>query len=52
MTLVDADYKFLWEDVCSPGAPSDAHIYNESELKEMAEDGPIGFPAKDHLPID
>ena len=51
MTLVDADYKFLWADVGSPGASSDAQIY-ESELKEMAEDGPIGFPAPDPLPND
>ncbi|XP_041371521.1 uncharacterized protein LOC121385052 [Gigantopelta aegis] len=52
MALVDADYKFLWADVGSPGASSDAHIYNESELKEMAEDGIIGFPTPDPLPND
>ena len=52
MALVDADYRFLWADVGSPGTASDAHIYNESELKEIAEDGPIGFPAPDPLPND
>ncbi|XP_041373483.1 putative nuclease HARBI1 [Gigantopelta aegis] len=52
MALVDTDYKFLWADVGSPGASSDAQIYNESELKEMAEDGTIGFPAPDPLPND
>ena len=52
MTLVDADYEFLWADVSSPGAEYDAQIYNEPKLKEMAEDGPIGFPAPDPLPND
>ena len=52
MALVDADYKFLWADVCSPGVSSDVQIYNESELKEMAEDGPIHFPAPDYLSND
>ncbi|XP_041367086.1 uncharacterized protein LOC121381797 [Gigantopelta aegis] len=52
MALVDADYKFLWADVGSPGASPDAQIYNESELREMAEDGTIGFPAPDPLPND
>ena len=33
MALVDADYNFLWADVGSIGASSDAQIYNESELK-------------------
>ncbi|XP_048245223.1 uncharacterized protein LOC125376877 [Haliotis rufescens] len=50
MAMVDADYKFLWADVVSPGASSDAQIYNESELKQMAEDGTIGFPTPDPLP--
>ena len=52
VALVDADCKFLRADAGSPGASSDVQSYNESELKEMAEDGPIGFPAPDPLPND
>ncbi|KAH3842931.1 hypothetical protein DPMN_116436 [Dreissena polymorpha] len=34
MTLVDADFKFMWIVVGGLGSQSDAQIYNQSELKE------------------
>ena len=52
MALVDADYKFIWADVGSTGAASDAQIYNNSELKELVEDGLLGLPPPDPLPHD
>ena len=52
MALVDADYKFIWADVGGTGSASDAQIYNNSELKECAEDGSLGFPDPDPLPND
>lgn len=41
---MDANYKFLWVDVGTPGSASDAQIWNRLELKETIEDGTIGFP--------
>ena len=52
MALVDADYKFIYADVGSVGAASDAQIYNNSELKELAEGGAFGLPLPDLLPND
>ncbi|XP_064622533.1 uncharacterized protein LOC135484782 [Lineus longissimus] len=52
MALVDAEYKFIWSDLGGTGSASDAQIYNNSEIKEFAEDGTIGFPAPDPLPND
>ena len=52
MALVDADYKFIWADVGGTGSESDAQIYNDSELRECAEDGTIGFPDPDPIPND
>ena len=52
MGLVDADYKFIWADLGCKGSSSNAQIYNNSEIKEFAEDGTIGFPAPDALPND
>ncbi len=50
--LVDADYKFIWADVGSNGAASDAQIFTDSELKEAIENNIIGFPPADQLPND
>lgn len=52
LALVDADYKFLWADLGGCGSASDAQIYNDSELKQYAEDGRIGFPDPEPLPHD
>jgi len=52
LAVVDADYKFLWVDIGSRGASSDAQIYNNSELKECMDDNSIGFPDAEELPND
>ena len=52
MALVDADYKFIWADLGSTGSVSAALIYNNSEIKELAEDETIRFPAPYPLPND
>ena len=52
LALVDADYKFIWVDVGSNGCAGDAQIFNGSELKEVIEDGTIGFPDAEPLPGD
>ena len=49
--LVDADYKFLWADLSGKGAASDAQVYNDSELKQCIDDGTIGFPDPEPLPV-
>ena len=52
LAVVDADYKFVWVDIGSRGASSDAQIFNNLELKECLEDRSIGFPAPEPLPHD
>jgi hypothetical protein len=54
IALVDADYQFiwLWADVGGTGSASDAQIYNDSDLREWAEDGTIGFTDPDPIPND
>ena len=52
MALVDADYQFIWANVGSAGSASDAQIYNNSELKELVEDGMLGLPTPDPQPHD
>lgn len=52
MALVDADSKFIWADMVSPGTSFYTQIYNEPELKEMAECGIIGFPTLDAVHND
>ena len=52
MALVDADYKFILVDIGAKCSASDAAIFNHSKMKEVIENGNIGFPAADPLPID
>ena len=42
--VADADYKFLWVDVGSNGACSDAQIMNRCEFNSKIADGSIGRP--------
>ena len=52
VALVDAEYKLIWADLGSTGSVHSTQIYNSSEIKELAEDGIIGFHAPDPLPND
>lgn len=53
LAVVTYDYKFLWVDVSGKGSSSDAHIYNQSALKEALEKNDlVGFPHPDPLPGD
>ena len=49
MALVDAD-KFIWVDIGTNGSASDADIQHQSELKEVIDNGTIGFPTADSPP--
>ena len=50
LTLVDADYKFLYVDIGARA--SDGGVFGETDLKEAFEDGSIGMPEPDPLPND
>ena len=51
--MVSSDYKFIWVDVSGKGSSSDAHIYNNSELRAGLEnDDIVGWPRPDPLPHD
>ncbi|XP_041349545.1 protein ALP1-like [Gigantopelta aegis] len=52
MALVDADYKFMWVNVGSPGSCSDAQIWNDCDLREHIFTDRIGWPQPDPLPHD
>ena len=44
LVLVVAEYRFLWVDVGSSGASSDAQIFGLSKLRKKDEDGDLGLP--------
>ena len=46
MSLVDANYTFLWCDVGGAGHMSDVQIFNGSELKEVMDNRTIGSPRR------
>ena len=50
LTIIDADYKFLWVDVGANGTTSDCSVFNHSRLKTALENGDMGFPEPDPLP--
>ena len=52
LAVVDANYKFLWTHVGSPGSNSDAGIFNRSLLEPALRRGTLGLPDPDHLPND
>ena len=45
MALVDADYNFLWVEVGTNGAASDAQIWNECDLQTCLLNGTLNIPA-------
>ena len=49
LALIDADYKFIWAEVGANGSSSDAQIFNDCELREVIENGTIGFPDPEPL---
>jgi len=52
LALVDADYKFLWVNVGSPGSNSDCGIFNRSSLEPALREGTLGLPRPSPLPYD
>ena len=50
MAVVDGDYKFIWIDVGTNGACSDAQIWNSCELKDLILDDRLGIPEAEPLP--
>ena len=52
LTLVDANYKFIWVSVGANGSASDAQLFNNCELKTMLEESNLGLPPPTPLPGD
>ena len=52
LAIVDADYKFIWADLGSPGGCSDSQILNASSIPKLIETNQIGFPPPEPLPGD
>ena len=40
LALVHAEYRFRWVDIGTEGSFSDAHIFNDSQLKKIEPYGP------------
>ena len=51
MAMCDADYKFIWVDVGSYGAESDAGVFNRSSLNALIERDGLEFPPPEPLPL-
>jgi hypothetical protein len=52
LALVDADYKFMYVSVGANGSTSDCAVFNDSDLKQVLEDGDAGMPPPEPLPAD
>lgn len=50
MALVDAEYRFIWIDVGTPGSHSDAQIWNDCELHTFIKDQQLEVPEEEPLP--
>ena len=48
LALINADYKFLWDNVGANGSSFDAQIFNGSKLKRI-ENGTLGLPPPEPL---
>ena len=49
LSLVDADYKFLWVNAGASGSSSHAQIFNRSKLKRRIENRTLGLPPPEPL---
>lgn len=49
LALVDADYKFIWADVGTNGACSDAQVWNDCELQYAVQDDILEVPEAEPL---
>ena len=49
LTLVNAEYKFLWVSVGASGSSSDAQTFNRSKLRRNIENGTLGLPPPEPL---
>jgi len=52
LAVVDADYRFIWVNIGSEGACSDAGIFNNSSLAPALQNNTLGLPPPDPLPND
>ena len=44
LSLVNAEYKFLWVNVGVSGSSSDTQTFNHSKLRRKFENGTLGLP--------
>ena len=50
MAMVDGDYKFIWADIGSNGACSDAQVFIDCDLRRGLEHNTLAIPAAAPLP--